>query len=247
MKKLLILPFLFLGSVLMAQSLEGAWKLTHQNGQEITNAEYIKLIQDGYFAFGAKMMEGNKFLGAGGGDIKTEGNQYVESYDFYTLDPELVGTSKSYSFELKGDQLLLNKTVEGEAVQEVWQRIGSRADALTANWVFTGRKSDGQISRSTPGDRRTVKILSGGRFQWIAFNSATKEFMGTGGGTYTAENGKYIEDITFFSRDDSRVGASLSFDFEVKDNEWHHSGLSSTGNPIYEIWSKYRDAYTPKK
>lgn len=247
MKKLLILPFLLLGSALMAQSLEGAWKLTHQNGQEITNAEYIKLIQDGYFAFGAKMMEGNKFIGAGGGDVKTEGNQYVESYDFYTLDPELVGTAKSYSFELKGDQLLLTKTVEGQAVQEVWQRVGSREDALTANWVFTGRKSDGQISRSTPGDRRTVKILSGGRFQWIAFNSATKEFMGTGGGTYTAENGKYIEDITFFSRDDSRVGASLSFDFEVKDNEWHHSGLSSTGNPIYEIWSKYRDAYTPKK
>ncbi|MGY6520827.1 MAG: hypothetical protein ACXIUD_03805 [Mongoliitalea sp.] len=247
MKKLLILPFLFLGSILVAQSIEGAWKLTHQNGQEITNAEYIKLIQDGYFAFGAKLMDGNKFLGAGGGNMKVEGNQYIEYLDFYTLDPELVGTSLIYTFELKGDQLVLNKTVDGQSVQETWQKVGSRNDALTANWVFTGRKSDGEIRRSTPGDRRTVKILSGGRFQWIAFNSATKEFMGTGGGTYIAENGKYIEDITFFSRDDSRVGASLGFDFEVKDNEWHHSGLSSTGNPIYEIWSKYRDAYKPVK
>lgn len=247
MKKLLILPFLLLGSMLVAQSIEGAWKLTHQNGQEITNAEYIKLIQDGYFAFGAKLMDGNKFLGAGGGDMRIEGNQYVESYDFYTLDSELVGTSMSYTFELKGDQLMLQKTVDGQPVQETWQKVGSRNDALTANWVFTGRKADGEIRRSTPGDRRTVKILTGGRFQWIAFNSATKEFMGTGGGTYLAENGKYVEDITFFSRDDSRVGASLSFDFEVKDNEWHHSGLSSTGNPIYEIWSKYRDAYKPTK
>lgn len=247
MKKLLILPFLFLGSILVAQSIEGAWKLTHQNGQEITNAEYIKLIQDGYFAFGAKLMDGNKFLGAGGGDIKVEGNQYTESLDFYTLDPELVGTALTYTFELKGDQLVLSKTVDGQPVQETWQKVGSRKDALTANWVFTGRQAEGEIRRSTPGDRRTVKILSGGRFQWIAFNSATKEFMGTGGGTYTAENGKYIENITFFSRDDSRVGASLSFDFEVKDNEWHHSGLSSTGNPIYEIWSKYRDAYKPTK
>ncbi|UJP65697.1 hypothetical protein [Mongoliitalea daihaiensis] len=247
MKKLLIIPMLFLGSILFAQSIEGAWKLTHQNGQEITNAEYIKLIQDGYFAFGAKLMDGDKFLGAGGGDIKIEGNQYIETLDFYTLDPESVGTTVSYGFELKDDQLLLSKTIDGQPVQEVWRKIGTRNDALTANWVFTGRKSEGEIRRSTPGDRRTVKILTGGRFQWIAFNSATKEFMGTGGGTYAAENGKYIESITFFSRDDSRVGASLSFDFEVIDNEWHHSGLSSTGNPIYEIWSKYRDAYTPSK
>nr|WP_299343463.1 hypothetical protein [Allomuricauda sp.] len=83
-----------------------------------------------------------------------------------------------------------------------------------------------------------MKILSGTRFQWIAYNTETKEFMGTGGGTYTTENGKYVENIGFFSRDDSRVGASLSFDFELKDGDWHHSGKSSKGNPIYEIWSK---------
>lgn len=247
MKKLLTLPFLLFSILLSAQSIEGAWKLTHQNGQPITNAEYIKLIQDGYFAFGAKLMEGNKFLGAGGGDLKVEGNQLIEFIDFYTLDPDLVGTSMSSEFELKGEQLIISKRIAGQQVKETWQKIGSKDDALTANWVFTGRKADGEIRRSTPGDRRTVKILSGGRFQWIAFNSATKEFMGTGGGTYTAEKGKYTENITFFSRDDNRVGASLSFDFEIIANEWHHSGLSSTGSPIYEIWSKYKEAYKPTK
>ncbi|MEM8527706.1 MAG: hypothetical protein AAGG68_23895, partial [Bacteroidota bacterium] len=65
---------------------------------------------------------------------------------------------------------------------------------------------------------------------------ATKQFLGTGGGTYTAKDGKYVEHITFFSRDDSRVGASLAFDYEVIDGNWHHRGLSSKGKPIYEIW-----------
>lgn len=95
----------------------------------------------------------------------------------------------------------------------------------------------------TPGDRRTIKILSGDRFQWVAFNSATKEFSGTGGGTYTAGNGKYTENIEFFSRDDSRVGASLEFDYDVKDGKWHHKGKSSKGDDIYEIWSPYEEAY----
>jgi len=126
---------------------------------------------------------------------------------------------------------------------KIWERVSDESDALTGNWVITGRKRNGEINTMTPGDRRTVKILSGGRFQWIAFNSATKEFNGSGGGTYTAENGKYIENIEFFSRDASRVGASLDFEYEVKDGKWHHKGKSSKGDPIYEIWSPYNEAY----
>jgi hypothetical protein len=58
---------------------------------------------------------------------------------------------------------------------------------------------------------RTIKILSDGHFQWIAFNLATKEFSGTGGGTYPANNGVSTENMEFFSQDDSRLGASLEF------------------------------------
>ena len=61
--------------------------------------------------------------------------------------------------------------------------------------------------------------------------------MGTGGGRYTTENGTYTEHIEFFSRDKSRVGAALAFNYELKDEDWHHSGLSSRGEPIYEVWS----------
>ena len=83
-----------------------------------------------------------------------------------------------------------------------------------------------------------MKILSGTRFQWIAYNIETKEFKGTGGGRYTTENGRYTEQIEFFSKDDARVGAELGFDYELKEGEWHHSGLNSKGKPMYEIWSK---------
>jgi len=77
-----------------------------------------------------------------------------------------------------------------------------------------------------------------GHFQWIAINPAEKGFYGTGGGHYAFQNGKYSEHILFFSRDNTRVGALLTFDGEIKDSDWHHSGRSSKGDPIYEIWSR---------
>ena len=88
------------------------------------------------------------------------------------------------------------------------------------------------------GPRKTLKILSDSRFQWAAINPATKEFFGTGGGSYTFVDGKYTEHIEFFSRDSSRVGASLIFNGQLINGNWHHSGKSSKGDDIYEVWSR---------
>jgi hypothetical protein len=64
------------------------------------------------------------------------------------------------------------------------------------------------------------------------------KFSGTGGGSFTSENGKYVESIEFFSRDNTRVGAVLEFKYELKGDDWHHTGLNSKGEPMYEIWAK---------
>jgi len=33
------------------------------------------------------------------------------------------------------------------------------------------------------------------------------------------------------------VGAILSFEFGIVNDEWHHKGMSSKGNPIHEVWT----------
>lgn len=246
MKKYLFLPLLMFLGWANAQSLEGAWKLVSQNGKAVTDQEFIKIYQDNYFSFGVKNVSDNHFIGAGGGPFSYQDGKYSETLDFFTLDTLQVGNTTQFNLEWTQGNLVLSADTKNGMLMETWEKISDTKDALTGNWVITGRKREGEISRSTPGSRRTVKILSGGRFQWIAFNSETKEFSGTGGGTYTAVDGKYVENITFFSRDDSRVGASLGFDFQVIDGEWHHSGMSSTGSPIYEIWTPYSIGYKGK-
>ncbi len=242
MKAFCTLFNILIATTLSAQSLEGAWQLTHENKEKITDKEVMAIFQDGYFAIGAKQINDNKFLYAEGGEFAIKDGAYTQTYDFNTASPEAIGVEQQYAYSLAGNTL----TLVSAGGSHVWQRVSEGKDALTRNWVINGRERDGEMNAITPGDRRTVKILSGGHFQWIAFNSATKEFSGTGGGTYTAENGVYTENITFFSRDDSRVGASLQFNFEVKDGKWHHKGKSSKADPIYEIWSPYTEAYSKK-
>lgn len=246
MKKYLFLPLLMFIGWANAQSLEGAWKLVNQNGNVVTDQEFIKIYQDDYFAFGVRNIVDNHFIGAGGGPYSSADGKLSETLDFFTLNPLQIGTSTSFIMEWVQGKLVLSANTNEGMLVETWEKISDSKDVLTGNWVITGRKREGEISRSTPGARRTVKILGGGRFQWIAFNSETKEFSGTGGGTYTAVDRKYVENITFFSRDDSRVGASLGFDFQMIDGEWHHSGMSSTGSPIYEIWTPYSIGYRGK-
>ena len=239
MKKLLFLPLLLIVVSAPAQDLEGSWKLVSMNGQPATDVEGYKIYQDDYFSWALKDAETDAFISAGGGEYNLE-KGLSETYDFYTPDPQRVGGTRNYEVSLSGDELKLKE--EGGDI-EVWKRISDTENDLSRNWVITGRQRNGELSRSTPGARRTIKILGGDRFQWVAFNSDTGEFFGTGGGTYTAENGQYVENIDFFSRDASRVGAQLPFQYEVKDGEWHHSGKSSQGDPMYEIWSPYSEAY----
>ncbi|HEY9184217.1 MAG TPA: hypothetical protein VIM94_02720 [Salegentibacter sp.] len=241
MKRLLFLSLLFCFGFISAQDIEGSWKLVHMNGEDITNREVIRIYQDGYFAHGVRSLPGNNFMSAAGGKFTLSDDETLsEKRDFDTADPDAIGVENDFNISWDGEDKF---QVSDGIHTKVWERVSDKSDDLTGNWVITGRKRNGELKTMTPGDRRTVKILGGGRFQWIAFNSATKEFSGTGGGTYSAENGIYTENIKFFSRDDNRVGASLEFEYEVKDGKWHHKGTSSKGNPIYEIWAPYSEAY----
>ena len=102
--------------------------------------------------------------------------------------------------------------------------------------IFQRQKRSSPINNSC--SPSTIVIRSNGRFQWIAYDIDKKGFYGTGGGVFTSEDGNYIENIEFFSRDSTRVGHSLEFAYEVKGGDWHHKGFSSKGDPKYEIWTQ---------
>jgi hypothetical protein len=211
--------------------LEGAWTttMTNENGESLT---VTAIVMDGFLAETFYNLEKKHFEGTVGGKISSKGDSASIHFEFSTVDAYKVGESLKFQYQIKEDELTTNSN------ELVWKRLDKGQNgALAGAWLFTGRERNGEMSRRTPGARKTMKILSDTRFQWIAYKTDTGEFFGTGGGTMTAENGVYKENIEFFSRDSSRVGASLSFKYSVEGNEWHHKGKSSKGDPMYEIWT----------
>lgn len=210
----LITAFLFCTALQAQQSLKGAYKNKAEK-------ESIICIIDGYFVETNFNANSKIFNYTWGGPYIKDGNKLTITIHFDSRDKTAVGKIKDYPFSIKNFDLI----DKGENI-------------LAGNWRMSGRKTGEQFTENPLRARRTYKLLTGTRFQWMAINIETGEFSGTGGGTYQFINGRYTENIEFFSRDSTRVGASLNFSGKVENNQWHHSGLSSKGEPIYEIWSK---------
>lgn len=191
----------------------------------------VLIICGDYFSYAAYDLASKSFEGTYGGKWSLNTDQMVQIMEFNTYDNSLVGKKINKTIDINNNELTIDN--------EDFIRIDDGSPGkLNGAWLFAGRKQNGQLTtRDTSQPRKTMKILSGMRFQWIAYNTETGEFFGTGGGTYTTIGSKYTENIDFFSRDPSRVGASLSFDYELVDGIWHHQGLNSRGEPLYEIWA----------
>lgn len=209
--------------------LTGAW----QTGPETNESTLI--CSEKYFSIATYDLKNKRFISTFGGSYRVENGRYIAMIEFHSLDPGMVGNEYRGGITLQNGML----QIDDGSGHPGWKRIDDgKPGKLAGAWLITGRMRDGNMSKMTPGARRTMKILSGTHFQWIAYNVDTKEFAGTGGGTYTTRNGKYTENIEFFSRDNSRVGASLAFDFSLENGAWRHKGLSSKGDPIDEVWTR---------
>lgn len=229
----IIAPMMMFFTTAIAQAqpgMTGAWE------RDTENAKVVRIVTDNHFSEAAYDLTGKKFISTRGGSWKLNGNTLSETIEFNTANTAQVGTTITTDLKTEADRF---STTDDNGKTLEWKRTDDGTPGkLAGAWLITGRMVDGAQHSITPGARRTMKILSGTRFQWIAYNAETKEFFGTGGGTYTTANGKYVENLEFFSRDNNRVGASLSFDFDLENGNWRHQGLSSKGDKIDEVWTK---------
>lgn len=198
------------------------------------NKSFTLVFEDGYFSFACFDITGKKFIRTYGGTFTASGRALNFTFEFDSAEKDAIGTHKKMTARIDGKILRLNT---GNGISR-WTRIDYGKNALAGNWRITGRMRDGQMEKMPLRVRKTVKLLSDTRFQWVAINPETKEFFGTGGGIYTFRDGKYTEHIEFFSRDSSRVGASLSFSASINDKVWTHKGASSKGDSIHEEWTR---------
>lgn len=225
--KLIFICFLclFINRISQSQSLNGTWEA--KNDTKITTI----IATDQYLTITDYDVINKKFEKTWGGKYTIGAtNEIFIEVEFHSSNPDIVNSSQSYNISLKKKNLEFNE-------QKFSKNETSKPNALNGLWRITARaNSEGKMSEMQLGPRKTLKIMSGGYFQWFAINTQSREFFGTGGGTYQLIDGNYTEKILFFPKDNSRVGAELNFQAVVKDKEWIHSGKSSKGEDIKEIW-----------
>ena len=231
MKKLFLFLMVLFSLSANSQSVIGAWERDHvsENGDKLKS---VVIFADGYQSISIFKSESGEFVYSNGGTWSLNGDIMTEKVEFDTGNPERVGSEVSFKV------IVDERTLTVSENNRKWDRIDDgNPGELQGAWLMGGRVKDGNKQmRETSGPRKTMKILSGKRFQWIAYNTESKRFMGTGGGTYSTIDGIYTENIEFFSRDNSKAGLSLEFNFTIENNEWNHSGYSSKGDPMHEIW-----------
>src|SRR5690554_4354953 len=229
---LILVFFLLISITTKAQpvvALTGSWQ--SQEGETKT----VLLFQDNYFT--QSVFNPSEFVMTFGGPYSVENNTIKINVEFNSANAEEVGKQLTSNFSINGNSLQLALNNKAATLQ----RTGDGSAPLDGVWQITGRMQDGKVAPiHQTGTRKTLKMLTGGRFQWFAIDPGSKQFSGTGGGTYSFVGGKYTENIELFSRDNNRVGASLSFDGKLENSDWHHSGLSSAGASIYEVWGRVK-------
>lgn len=233
MKKFTLVLLIAIGTFAQAQAqsiTNGAWKLIEGKN------EHHLFFQDGFFFH--TQHNGNQFLMTRGGYFKINGDKINVLVLFNSADTSEVNKKEAIPFSIENNLLALDL---GKGNTK-FERVDDGKAPLAGVWQISGRMGDdGKLADiHQAGTRQTYKMLTGKKFQWVAIDPAKKQFMGTGGGTYSFTDGKYTENIEFFSRDNTRVGATLIFDGKLEDGKWHHSGLSSKGIKIYEVWSKVK-------
>ena len=180
--------------------------------------------------------------------IQMDSNYIIETV--YKNNPTQFISTRGGFYESNNDVLNINfefnSNYSNDSIVEIEYIIPAKAKnvsnsklELDGKWLMAGRVNPygKEMRRDTSRSRKTLKFLVDGFFQWTAFNTETFQFYGCGGGKYSASEGEYKESIVYFSRDNSRSGKTLKFNYKKNENDWYHNGFSSKGKPLHEIWT----------
>ena len=127
--------------------------------------------------------------------------------------------------------------------------------AVTLTVVFlTWSQTNGSHSKKSPLDgtwelvsgqtlpkgARDIKIISGGHFIFVAYDTERGKPLYTGGGTFILNGSAYTEHVDFASDEISvdLVGKDQSFTVTVDRDSFTQKGTLSNGKPLLEIWKR---------
>ena len=118
----------------------------------------------------------------------------------------------------------------------------AKKDQLEGTWEMV---SGQQLPKGT----RDIKIISGGHFVWVVYETQKGKPLYTGGGTYVLNGVSYTEHVDFMSDEISAgiVGKDQSFTLHVREIHSPEQALSQMDKVCRKLGSALTDSLTPSR
>ncbi|CAD5285182.1 putative Membrane or secreted protein [Imperialibacter sp. EC-SDR9] len=221
--------------ILANEEYVGAWMSESvDKGRPVTQ---ILIVSDTYFTIASFLTKDHHFLSTSGGTYKMEDGKMSVTIEYHSPDHYQVG--KQHVLHAKPTETGYKLVARDGMVLGDWKRIDSGSKSEMAGlWYAAAYRNEAGDTIRTDYKVKTIKILSDTRFQWVAFDTISRKFVATAGGTYSVTQTGYVESLEFYANADDRIGKSLGFRYKLEGSNWTHTGKSSQGLPLYELWSK---------
>jgi len=110
---------------------------------------------------------------------------------------------------------------------------GAKKSHLDGTWELVS-------GQQLPKGARDIKIISGGHFIFVAYDTEKGKPLYTGGGTYILSGSSYTEHIDFASDEISAglVGKDQPFTVKVDGDTFTQTGTLSNGKGLSETWKR---------
>src|SRR5262249_23639801 len=90
-----------------------------------------------------------------------------------------------------------------------------------------------------PKGARDMKIISGGHFIFVAYDTQKGELLYTGGGTYILHGSSYTEHVDFGDKISAGiVGKDQQFTVKIDGDTFVQAGTLSNGKGLSETWKR---------
>src|SRR5690625_3369613 len=169
MKQLLIAGFLMISGLVSAQDIQGAWMLHAPDGRQAS-----LIINENYLALALYDLQDKKFGYTEGGTYKLKDKVFTYYCEFNSKNSNQVGKESEWKLSLNGDNLIIS----GDRGSFEFERIDRSSDhPMSGTWTITERAQGDQgklVKIHQSGTRKTLKLLSGTRFQWVAIDPAVR-------------------------------------------------------------------------
>lgn len=97
----------------------------------------------------------------------------------------------------------------------------------------------GQGNKNADAKTKQIKLITANHFIWVVYDTAKKELLASGGGTYKLQSPSYVEHIDFTDKSNiALTGKDQSFKIRLDGDTMQISGVLSQGMKIAETWKR---------